>query len=188
MATTIEQHGQRLYLVGLPFAAKDRAKSALSLTGKNWDGDRRMWWCGTAKRAAALALVAELNAAPAAPADDRPGDDARVKAKVKYKGRTYFVVAESADRCRLTTLDGSVHFWAEKAACELVRTYAPREYRGRTEFTTLGGLRRFVEGQRKAEERGEAACPVCGLRGREMVHDLETGMTCCRGCADMPAD
>ena len=61
--TRIEQRGQRLYFAGLPFAAKDRAKELKA----KWDGDKRMWWVGTAKRAAAEGLVAELTAAAAWP-------------------------------------------------------------------------------------------------------------------------
>jgi len=70
MAVTIERAGQRVYLAGLPFEAKDRAKREI---GAKWDGDRRQWWVGVAKLAAAEELVADLNGGSAA----RPTDGSR---------------------------------------------------------------------------------------------------------------
>jgi hypothetical protein len=79
-----------------------------------------------------------------------------VYAKVTYKGKTYYVVAQTPARCRLASLDGSVDFWTDKAKCELLKEYTPRKVRfgyGRTrnEYQTLGGLRRFAEEQRAAD-------------------------------------
>lgn len=54
---TIERQGQRVYLVGNTFAAKDRIKAI----GGHWDGERRAWWLGAKKAAEVEALVAELN-------------------------------------------------------------------------------------------------------------------------------
>lgn len=235
--TTLEKVGSRLYFANSPFAAKD----AIRRLGGHWDGDRRQWWIGAAKKEAAEKLVAQINGtvAPttqreATPASDRaaasvgldtgtpadivadrlqdegrdkeaaairtPAEDlsgCRVFAKVEYKGQTYYVIAETRDRtrCRLATLreDGPV-FWADMQACRLLRTYQGREvwdgrrYSNRTvtRYTTLGSLREFVAGQRAAEKAGVPQCPVCGKRNGDMVRDLETGMICCRGCADMP--
>lgn len=197
MATTIEQSGSRLYLVDLPFAAKDEAKRI----GCHWDSDRRQWWIGTAKRDAATALVERLNTRPAA--DDPAGsenpnlgkglpaasesDDRRVYAKVTYKGSNYYVIAEShaQGRCMVCRLTGS-GFWIDMAACELVKTYAPREYRGRTEYTTLGSIRRFVERQKAGERDGLPQCAACGKRSNDLHHDLEDGLQKCYGCCDMP--
>jgi hypothetical protein len=126
----------------------------------------------------------------------------RVYAKVRYKARDYYVVAEMLDkvarqplRCRLTTLDGMAPFWVDCADCELVRTYRPKErwdgrrYSGRTEtvYDTIGSLRRFRDEQAKARKNGEPACASCGKRGR-LVHDLEDGMMKCPSCCDIPAD
>lgn len=139
------------------------------------------------------------------PAEDLSG--ARVYAKVEYKGRTYYVIARTMTqatihqaaqplRVRLATLqeDGPV-FWADAAACRLLKEYHGRDERGaygkptgRTVYTTLGSLRSFVADQRAAEKAGVPQCPVCGKRNPNMVLDHETGMTCCRGCADMPAE
>jgi len=196
MATTIEQSGSRLYLVDLPFAAKGEAKRI----GCHWDPDRRQWWIGTAKRDEATALVGRLNTRPAA--DDPAGsedpnagkglpaaseaDDRRVYAKVTYKGSSYYVIAESHQqgRCKVCKLSG-VGFWVDMTDCQLVKTYPGREYRGRTEYTTLGSIRRFVERQKRAEAEGLPQCPVCGKRG-ELHHDLEDGGLKCYGCCDIP--
>lgn len=235
--TTLERVGSRLYFRNSPFTAKDRIKSL----GAHWDGDRKQWWIGAAKKADAEALVAELNStvsqfagatatvasakvaesvglSPDSPAGivadaveeagdakkaaelRKPVEDlsgCRVYAKVEYKGRTYYVIAETKDRtrCRLATLqeDGPV-FWADMAACRLLKSYPGRKvwdgcrYSNRTvtRYTTLGSLRDFVADQRAAEKQGVPQCPVCGKRNNDMVHDLETGMMCCYGCADMP--
>lgn len=193
--TTLEQVGQRLYFRGAPFAAKDRLKSL----GAKWDADARCWWIGAAKRLGAETLVADLNAAPAADApakSDAPAEDNRVYAKVSYKGRNYFVVADTGTRVRLTVLDGSVHFWADKSACDLVREYKGRDqWDGRrnsgktvTVYTTLESLCRFVDSQRSAEARGEEVCACgCGVRG-ELIPDLEDGLLKLPKCCDIPSD
>lgn len=123
--------------------------------------------------------------------------DCRVYAKVAYKGRTYYVIAETKDqtRCRLATLqeDGPV-FWTDCAACELVKRYHGREvwdgrrYSNRTvtKYTTLGSLRSFVAEQKRAEQAGVPQCAACGKRNEHLVHDLEDGLMKCRACCDMP--
>lgn len=233
--TTLEKVGARLYFSNSPFSAKD----AIKRLGSHWDGDRRQWWIGAAKKAEAETLVAKLNGSasetvrvPTAesaklaesvgldantPADivaDKLQDagrdkeaaairtpkedlsDCRVYAKVEYKGRTYYVIAETKDRtrCRLATLqeDGPV-FWAQMAECSLLKTYQGREkwdgrrYSGKTitVYTTLGSLRDFVETQKRADAAGHPACPECGKRG-ELVRDLEDGGMKCYRCCDMP--
>lgn len=188
-ATTIEQRGARLYLVGLPFAQKDAAKAALGLTGANFDRDARQWWCGAAKRAAAEAFVAALNATPLAPAaapaaggpalNKEDPDKVRVVAKVKYKGRTYFArwIGEGNGglKAHLFNLDGS-NFWGlmnrpgesfpDRGTVEKI--YQPREVRGRygrgagrEEYQTLGAIARFIERQ-KNPETARVQCPECG--------------------------
>lgn len=190
--TTIEQVGPRLYFRNLPFAAKDKAKAI----GAKWDGDAKCWWIGRAKAADAEKLVAELSAAPTAAKDDTPGDDNRVYAKVSYKGRNYFVVADTGTRVRLTLLDGSIHFWADKSACDLVKEYKGREqwdgrrYSGKTEtvYTTLGSLRSFVAKQERAKAAGEEVCACgCGVRGK-LIPDLEDGLMKLPKCCDIPSD
>lgn len=230
---TLERVARRVYLVGLPFGLKDQAKSEL---GASWDGDRRQWWVGSGKLAAAEAFVVGLSGPVmvATPASERAAaavgldagtpagivadklEDAgrtaaaaavrqsetaeqiaamRVYAKVTYQGRTYYVVAETRDqtRCRLTTLDGMSPFWADMAACTLVRRYEGREawdgrrYSGRTvtKYDTIGSLRRFRDQQRREAAAGIPACAACGKRG-ELVHDLEDGLSKCLHCCDIP--
>ncbi len=171
MAVKIESEGRRVYLTGDTYAVRDRIKAI----GGRWDPDRRAWWVGSAKKAEAESLAAGLSSAEA-PAAPEAEDPSRVKivGKARYKGRTYYVrYAGETKRgyaCRLTTLDGRVDFWADLArpgeACDgsgdvavIVKTYRPREYRGREEYMTLASLQRFVEDAAKVKAGGE--CPRC---------------------------
>ncbi len=185
----IEREGRRVYFGGDTFAAKDRIKDL----GGKWDAESRRWWVGSTKLAQAEALVASL-AGDGAPAPEDLSS-ARVYARVEYKGRSYYVIAESetSGRCRLTTLEMVAPFWVQMSECKLVKTYTPREvrtgFRGatRTEYQTLGGIAAFVARERKAEKAGEPACPCCGRRG-PLIHDLEDGIDKCFSCCDIPAD
>lgn len=128
--------------------------------------------------------------------------DIRLTGKGRYKGREYYAGAVTKDgaRVRLLTLPDAngnyLDFWADCSQVEQTKRYEPREvwdgrrYSGRTRtvHTTLGSIADFIRDQRQERQAGTPACPVCGVRGRELVHDLETGMNCCRGCCDMPAE
>lgn len=186
MAVELVVEGSRVYLLNLPFAAKDRAKVELGMTGKNWDGDRRAWWVGLAKRAAAEKFVASLAAGGGVAVAEDP-DKVRVVAKVKYKGRTYYARAVTdAGRARLTTLDMSVDFWAdvvrEGGAADgsgspgvILKRYEPREEKhygrptGRMTYTTLGSIAAFIASKRREEEAVRSGDP-------------HGGRTNCRGC------
>lgn len=95
----------------------------------------------------------------------------RVYAQVEYKGRRYYVIAETRDltRCRLTTLDGLTPFWVDCADCNLVKRYEGREvwdgrrYSGRTvtRYSTIGSLREFRDRQ-KNPETARHQCMECG--------------------------
>lgn len=178
-----ETVGARVYVTGNTFAIKNELKAA----GCHWDGDRKQWWIGKAKQADIAAIVGKLDGKEA-PKQDLA--DSRVYAKVSYKGRTYFVIAEGTERVRLTVLDGSIDFWAVKAECNLIREYQGREvWDGRrgngtvTRYTTLGSLRAFIT-QRKADEKtvqsGEIPVGWCV--------DLEDGCVKPRHECDMPAN
>lgn len=200
MATTLEKIGARVYLVGLPFAAKDEAKRVLGMSGSNFDRDRKCWWVGAAKRAEAEAFVATLNNGGGESGDTPKAEDlsnARVYAKVKYQDRTFFVIAETRDvtRCRLVTLaDDAVPFWVDCAACELVKRYEGREERGfrgptgRMVYQTLGSMRKFVNDQKAKEAAGVPQCAACGKRSGGLIEDYEDGLMKCRGCADIPSE
>lgn len=181
--------GTRIYFVGNTYAIKDQIKSMRG----HWDGDRKQWWVGTSKAKDAEALVDRVNgtatSTPDAPPAKEDADDIRLVGKAKYKGRTYYCrwVGETKDgeyKCRLVTLDQSVDFWAACArpheshidgsgdVAGIVKTYSPREvwdgrrYSGktRTEYTTLGSIKRFIERQKDPEtRRGE--CTECGAHG-----------------------
>jgi hypothetical protein len=193
MSVTIEKVGRRAYLVGLPFAAKDEAKSVLEMTGSNWDGERRQWFVGTAKLAKAESFVAAINAAPTPPPTERKPqdpDDIRLTGKGRYKGREYFAGSITRDglKVRLLTLpDASgkfLDFWAACSEVEQTKSYPPREYRGRTSYTTLGSISSFIA-ERKAERTsGEPLCAECG-RGGELVADLEDGLLKHPRCCDI---
>lgn len=152
LSISTEKVGQRIYVAGNTYAVKDRLKQA----GCHWDGDRKQWWIGAAKASQIESIVGSLDGAPA-PKEDL--GDRRVYAQVEYKGRKYYVIGESGDRRRLTVLDASIDFWAEKSACKLVKEYQPRQvwdgrrYSGKTvmQYQTLGGLRRFIERSRAAD-------------------------------------
>lgn len=179
-----EKVGTRIYVTGNTFAIKSELKAA----GCHWDADRKQWWIGAAKADAIAAIVGRLDGQEA-PKEDLA--DKRVYAKVAYKGRQYYVIGESGDRCRLTVLDASIDFWASKSDCDLVKEYQGREqwdgrrYSGRTVtvYTTLGSLRRFIE-QRKRDEKALASGDIPD----GWCRDLEDGAIKPRHECDMPAN
>jgi hypothetical protein len=67
---------------------------------------------------------------------------------------------------------------------EETKTYAPREYRGRMEYTTLGGIARFVARERRNRDAGGAVCAECGKSG-PLVRDLEDGQMKHERCCDI---
>lgn len=190
MSVTIERQASRLYFQGNTYPIKDQIKAM----GGHWDGDRRAWWVGVAKNDEATSLVERLGTANTATATaERPKVDrnSRVVAKAEYKGRKYYVLwmgtCKSGERkARLTVLDGSIDFWADLSACNILKEYSPREYRGRTEYTTLGSISRFIENQKESRRNGEEQCASCGKYG-SLHHDLEDGLMKCYGCCDIPA-
>jgi hypothetical protein len=186
----VEVAGRRVYVktpYGHPVVAK------LKELGAKWEPESKSWWVGSAKRAAVEALVAD--SAEAAPPQKEGPHDVRVLAKVRYKDRTYYVRAEGQGRCRLTTLDLSLDFWASQSECDLLKTYQPREERGRygrstgrMVYTTLGSIADFVAGQKRAEKEGLPACAACGRRKDDLVRDMEDGLMKCYSCCDMPPE
>jgi hypothetical protein len=194
--TGIEKVGSRLYAVGAPFALKD----ALKRIGCHWDSERRQWWIGTAKQAELEQVIVQASAPvdPAAPKPKQDPHDIRLTGKGRYKGREYFAgsITRDGQKVRLLTLPDAngefLDFWAFCSEVEQTKSYKPREHTFRshttTQYTTLGSIADFVADQRQAKAAGVPQCPVCGKRNDNMVRDLETGMDCCRGCADMPSD
>lgn len=166
--------GARIYV---QTAYDEPVVAELKNLGAHWDAEKKLWWVGAKKRAEVEALLVASDAAKDAGGPEKAPenlDDARVHAQVEYKGRKYYVVAETADltRCRLTTLDGTAPFWAACADCNLVKRYEGRErwdgrrYSGRTitVYPTIGGLRRFRDRQ-KGPETARGECTECGAYG-----------------------
>lgn len=186
MAATIqigtEKLGTRVYVTGNTYPIKAELKSA----GCHWDGDRKLWWIGAAKAESIAAIVGGMNGKEA-PKEDLDGK--RIYAKVSYKGRNYYVIAEGTEKVRLTVLDGSIDFWADRGLCELVKRYEVRTRfggygRGQVEvYQTLGSMRRFIAESRQADKQiaaGEIPDGYCV--------DNEDGMVKRRSECDMPAD
>lgn len=151
MAITLDRQGARVYLTGDTYAVKDRIKRI----GGHWDGDRRAWWVGAAKMAAAEQLVRELageaatavglatDAMPEAVADKteeaaipkpkQDPDDIRLTGKGEYKGRTYYLGSRTKDgqRIRCLTLPDAkgdyLDFWVQLSLVKVIKTYQPRE-------------------------------------------------------------
>jgi hypothetical protein len=160
---TLERIGGRVYLLGDTYPHRDAIKAA----GGNWDSGRRAWWMGAAKLPAVQELVARLEATPAPPIVI--GEGSRIVARARYKGRYYYVLwmgalADGAQKAHLTVLDGSIDFWADLGACEIMKRYPPREYRGRATYTTLGSIRRFIAQQSNRITR-QGRCTECDHMG-----------------------
>ncbi len=199
MSTAIatEKVGTRVYVTGNSYAVKDQLKSA----GCHWDGDRRQWWIGAVKADLIATIVGQISSQPVAPAQPADTDSIRLVGKAKYKGKMYYArwigYTKAGDyKVHLTILDAAIDFWAKCAqpheqvdgngdVATIIKTYQVREYRGHEEHTTLGSIRRFIDGQKTAEKKNLDACAECGKRGH-LHHDLEDGMMKCYNCCDIP--
>lgn len=154
MSIQIQSEGQRVYVVGDTYAVRSQIKAL----GAHWDGERKAWWLGAAKRAAAEALVASLAAAPAAPAPYAPAAD---EAMVRVDGNTYPV------REQLRQLggrwDGMAKVWmvpasqaeAARAAVTAAGPAKPRTGGGVYDAQKFNGYGRPRGGYRRA-------CPTGG--------------------------
>lgn len=163
---SLQQIGQRIYLVGDTYPHR----SAIKGLGGHWDGDRRQWWVGVAKRAEIEQAIASAPAPSAAPAsapmdaprqDKTPDRGAPVKARATYKGKDYYVLAETRDGAKrlLAARNGQFQFWAAANLTHITKEYGRESYRsGRLEYPTLGGMiDRAEQWQRMSQdERAEA--------------------------------
>lgn len=151
-----ETIGRRIYITGNTFPLKEALKSA----GCQWDSERRQWWIGAGKQA-------EIDAIISAPPPKEDLSTKRLYGKAQYKGREYYMLGESqTGKYRLTVLDGSIDFWADKAQCTVTKTYQARERRWRgkvvgTDYTTLASIRRFIA-QQKNPATAREQCNECG--------------------------
>jgi len=153
---TMQAEGARVYAIGNTYPIRDRLRSL----GAHWDGDRKAWWIGAAKRSDLEAMLAATPAQSAertpAPQSDSAGSDTEVRAKAQYKGRTYYVIWEGETKrgraAKLCFRDGSKVFWADAGAVQIVKRYGRENFRsGRTEYPTIGSLQRFAEEMRSGK-------------------------------------
>ena len=180
MGIELQQEGQRLYFTGDTFPIKDRLKQEL---GAKFDRDRKQWWCGAVKATRAKELIASLGTAQP-PTEKTPQDPdcIRLTGKGEYKGRLYYIGSTTRDgtRVRLLTLPDAtgkfLDFWVDTSAVKTVKTYSPREYRGRMEYTTLGSIAGFIARQ-KNPSTARVQCPEC-----DAWHDASAPCSECGGC------
>lgn len=159
-AIRTEAIGSRIYFFGDTFAVKEKIKAM----GGHWDGDKKGWWVGKAKQAAAEKLAGSLGTSASGGGAAKKAEDAsdiQVVGKARYKGKSYFVrwagVTKRGNYAfRLVSLDGKLDFWADGS---------PGEGRGRAEHEkqaawdkqyqepkTLRSLQKFVDEKREEEQ------------------------------------
>lgn len=118
-----------------------------------------------------------------------PDRGATVYARVRYKGREYYRLAQTRDgrRVLLAFRDGTCQFWADAALTETVKIYG-REWRGRTVYPSLGQLLAAREEwlRKSPAERAEAAArsaliQECGGVCR-CAHPIDEGDGTCLKC------
>lgn len=115
MAATLTKIGRRWYIEGTPYEMRGILKSG----GLKWDPARRAWWTG--KKAVAEETFEKVQQAQQKRWDEQrdetiPLDAEVIKGRVKYKGRTYYLLAERRDgtSVKLSFRDGSRVFWTRK--------------------------------------------------------------------------
>ncbi len=165
MGLAIEIEGTRAYITGDSYAYRTQLKSA----GCHWDGDRKQWWIGVAKRANVEAIVTgpAPESAPQREQREAPGEDAAVAGRATYKGKTYYVAGriergrtryddhvrpvETRDGAKVLLYfrDGSSSFWAARSEVQVVRSYQRP--------TTIARLRAYAE-EAKSHGTDECSC------------------------------
>lgn len=183
---TLQPIGTRIYVVGNTYATY-AIKDALKRAGCHWDGERKAWWIGAAKRPDIEHLVSSTPAPQAeAQGDRKPDEHANVRARVEYKGREYYMLAETRDGAKLllAARNGQFQFWAAREATQTVKTYGRENYRsGRTEYPMLGGMiARAAEWQQKSPEQRQQAEYDRGWQGNGCSECRRLGDWCKR-CA-----
>lgn len=180
---SLDTVGARIYFRGNTYPIKDRVKAL----GAHWDGDQRAWWIGAAKRAAAEALVTGCASTATTGGDDRtPDRNARVRARVRYKGKDYYLLAEGGGRLLLAARNGTFQFWAAREAAQITKQYGRENYRtGRTEYPRLGTMIERAEAWKSMSREDRA-------RALEDAEARRTGDRCpcsggaCRCGSDSP--
>jgi hypothetical protein len=163
---TVKRDGRRFYLEGTPYSARDVLRDA----GCKWDAGKRCWWTG--KQSTVDSVLAALAASENAPGSlDTVDLDARiVRGRAKYKGRSYYLLAERQDRtgAKLSFSDGSKQFWTKQGEpYEVVKFYQePKSIRGLMAYAEKAKADKAAYGyvpQRGVDYCGYP-CPVSGVR------------------------
>lgn len=148
MAVTIEKSGARLYFAGNTFPLKDQLKKL----GCHWDGDRKQWWIGTAKRAEAEQLVASLDAPVMTPTPV----SARLAESVGLAADAPAAVVADKLRDEGRTADADAAAKPEEDVSEC-RVYAAVQYQGRRYYV--------IAEQRDPQTRQPVRCRITTLDG-----------------------
>jgi hypothetical protein len=152
MAVTIESIKARLYFAGSTYPIKDRLRSL----GAHWDGDRKQWWIGAAKRADAEALVASLSA----PVMTATAASARLAGSVGLTADAPAGVV--ADKLRDAGRDAEADAAAKPAEdVSGCRVYAAVTYRGRRMYV--------IAEQRDPQTHQPVRCRLTTLDGAAPV-------------------
>jgi hypothetical protein len=148
---SVEQVGQRLYVTGNTYAVKDALKAA----GCHWDGERRQWWIGAAKRSRIESLIAKpMPASQDVAAERLERDRENIIGRAEYDGHSYYLVGEgSNDRgawVRLMFRDGSKTFFKPASEARVTKRYGKPQ--------TLDGLREYAERMKREAAGGPCEC------------------------------
>lgn len=146
-----QQVGQRIYIAGNTYAVKDALKAA----GCHWDGERRQWWIGAAKRDKIAGLLAlPLPASQDVEAERLRRDRENILGTAKYAGKTYYLVgrgeSERGEWVRLMFRDGSKTFFKPASEVEITKTYRRAQ--------TLAGLHEYAERRKREAAGGPCEC------------------------------
>lgn len=169
---TLDHQGRRVYLRGNTFPIKDQIRAQ----GGRWDADKKAWWVGAGKETS----FSDILNVPAQPANEggseKVSDDTKIRGKVSYKGKTYFLICSSRDggSHKVCTLDGNLCFWTnadnraevvkQYGKARRFRGYGNRGREGDIEYPTLGSLRKFIERAKNGPSENEPTkvCWECG--------------------------
>lgn len=146
-----ETIGQRIYLTGNTYAVKDALKAA----GCHWDGERRQWWIGAAKREKIANLIAQpLPVAQDVEASRLEHDRNNILGRAEYDDHSYYLVGRGENErgawVRLMFRDGSKTFFKPATEVTITKTYQRPQ--------TLKGLQEYAERLKREQETGVCEC------------------------------
>ena len=152
MSITLSKEGRRVYILGNTYPLRDVIRAA----GGNWDADRKAWWVGTSK-AEAIQEAIKKNEDSDGKKETKVGEETRVKGRVTYKSKSYYLLAQTSDSSRLLlcSRDASISFWADAKECAIDKRYGQENYRtGKVEYPTISSLKAYAAKAKKANDEG----------------------------------